>query len=44
MADDNTTTQPLPPQPNPDLKGLERLVGTWQVSGGAHSSAASTSL
>ena len=35
MADDNTTTQPQPPQPNPDLKGLDRLVGTWNVAGGA---------
>jgi hypothetical protein len=24
-----------PPQPNPDLRDLDRLVGTWQVSGGA---------
>lgn len=23
------------PQPNPDLKSLDRLVGTWQVTGGA---------
>ena len=23
-------------QPNPDLKTLERLVGTWNVTGGAH--------
>ena len=22
------------PQPNPDLKSLDRLVGTWKVSGG----------
>ena len=35
MADDNTTTPPQPPQPNPDLKRLDRLVGTWNVSGGA---------
>jgi len=34
MADD-TTTQPQPPQPNPDLQGLERLVGTWNIAGGA---------
>jgi hypothetical protein len=33
MADDISTQQP--PQPNPDLKGLNRLVGTWKVSGGA---------
>ena len=35
MADDNTTTPQQPPQPNPDLKRLDRLVGTWNVSGGA---------
>jgi hypothetical protein len=23
------------PQPNPDLKSLDRLVGTWKVTGGA---------
>lgn len=23
-----------PPAPNPDLKSLDRLVGTWKVSGG----------
>lgn len=23
------------PEPNPDLKNLDRLVGTWKVSGGA---------
>lgn len=23
------------PQPNPDLRSLDRLVGTWKVSGGA---------
>ena len=32
---DATTTQQQPPTPNPDLRGLERLVGTWNVSGGA---------
>jgi hypothetical protein len=35
MANDNPTTPQQPPQPNPDLKGLDRLVGTWDVSGGA---------
>jgi hypothetical protein len=35
MADDTTITQPQPPQPNPDLQGLDRLVGTWNVAGGA---------
>jgi hypothetical protein len=35
MADDNTNVQ-QPPEPNPDLKSLgNRLVGTWEVSGGA---------
>lgn len=27
--------QPAVPTPNPDLVGLGRLVGTWDVSGGA---------
>ena len=36
MADDTTTPQPQPPPPNPDLRSLERLVGTWTVAGGAH--------
>lgn len=31
----NSQTQSQPPKPNPDLKGLDRLVGRWQVSGGA---------
>jgi hypothetical protein len=31
----NTDTQQQPPTPNPDLRGLDRLVGTWNVSGGA---------
>jgi hypothetical protein len=39
MADDDTTAQQQPPTPNPDLKGLERLVGTWTVSGGAQGTA-----
>ena len=38
MADDNTedaqATQ-QPPEPSPDLRSLDRLVGTWEVSGGA---------
>jgi hypothetical protein len=37
MADDHTTNnaraQDQPPQPNPALKSLDRLVGTWNVSG-----------
>lgn len=34
MPDDNANTHDLP-QPNPDLKTLDRLVGEWKVSGGA---------
>jgi hypothetical protein len=34
VADDNTNVQ-QPPEPSPDLKKLDRLVGTWEVSGGA---------
>ncbi len=34
MSDDtNTPAQPQPPAPNPALKSLDRLVGTWKVSG-----------
>jgi hypothetical protein len=37
MADNDTTnnahTHQQPPQPNPDLKSLDRLVGTWEMSG-----------
>jgi hypothetical protein len=38
MADDDRTTNNAqahqqPPQPNPDLKSLERFVGTWEMSG-----------
>ncbi|MBI5964379.1 MAG: hypothetical protein HY863_12955 [Chloroflexi bacterium] len=32
---DNIQTQQQTPMPNPDLKSLDRLVGTWKVSGGA---------
>lgn len=35
MADDNTNAQyqpQEPPEPNPDLKRLDRLVGTWNIS------------
>jgi hypothetical protein len=36
MADDNDAqAHQHPPEANPDLKGLDRLVGTWEVSGGA---------
>ncbi len=31
--DDTQTAKPTP-TPNPDLKQLEKLVGTWKVSGG----------
>lgn len=31
---DETINTKQPPIPNPDLKSLERLVGTWKVSGG----------
>jgi hypothetical protein len=34
MADDNTNAQ-QPPEPDPDLKTLEKMVGSWEVSGGA---------
>ena len=33
--DDNAQAHQQPPGPNPDLKGLDRLVGTWEMSGGA---------
>lgn len=32
---DNTDTSQSAPKPNPDLKSLDRLIGTWQVSGEA---------
>jgi hypothetical protein len=38
MADNNTNNAQAhqqPPQPSPDLKRLDRLVSTWEVSGGA---------
>ncbi len=36
MADDNDAqAHQHPPEANPDLKGLDRLVGVWEVSGGA---------
>jgi len=38
MTKKNQTTSPeldaQAPQPNPDLKSLDRLVGTWKQSGG----------
>lgn len=36
MADNNyTQDSQQSPTPNPDLKSLDRLVGTWNVTGGA---------
>jgi hypothetical protein len=32
-------TDAQPPVPNPDLEGLNRLVGTWNVTGGAEGTA-----
>ncbi len=35
MSDDDANTYAeQPPAPHPDLKNLDRLVGTWEVSGG----------
>jgi hypothetical protein len=35
MSDDDIDAQAYgrPPEPNPDLSGLDRLVGTWELSG-----------
>jgi hypothetical protein len=35
MSDENAYSQDQqqPPQPNPDLNSLDKLVGTWKVSG-----------
>ena len=35
MSDDDTDAQDYgrPPTPNPDLKSLDKLVGTWEMSG-----------
>jgi hypothetical protein len=35
MAEQHNQQESNPPVPNPDLKSLDRLVGTWKVSGGA---------
>ena len=35
MTDDNTNAFQQPPQPSPDLRALDKLVGTWDISGGA---------
>jgi hypothetical protein len=32
---DEALAHPQQPEPNPDLNSLDRLVGTWEVSGGA---------
>jgi hypothetical protein len=36
VSDDDTDAQDYgrSPEPNPDLKSLDRLVGTWEMSGG----------
>jgi hypothetical protein len=26
---------PLPPEPNPDLRSLDGLIGTWELSAGS---------
>lgn len=33
MSDTNTKTEQRPPEPHPDLKSLDRLVGKWKISG-----------
>jgi hypothetical protein len=33
-------TEQQPPRPNPDMEPLDRLVGTWRVSGGAQGTVA----
>ncbi len=35
MSDTTTNAQAQPSMPQPDLQRLDRLVGTWNVSGGA---------
>ena len=35
MSDANTQAEQQVPKPNPDLKSLDRLVGTWKISGDA---------
>lgn len=35
MTDQQFSQDPQVPVPNPDLKSLDRLVGTWKVTGGA---------
>ncbi len=36
MEENNTQAYGQVPTPNPDLKSLDRLVGTWELSGGVH--------
>jgi hypothetical protein len=38
MTKNDSTTQTFQqlPKPNPDLKSLDKLVGTWKLSGGLH--------
>ncbi len=33
-ANNDAQAHQQPPQPSPDLKNLDRLVGTWEMSGG----------
>ncbi len=33
MANDDARAHRQPPEPNPDLRSLDRLVGTWEMSG-----------
>jgi hypothetical protein len=40
VTDDTTGTYRQPPTPGPDLRALDRLVGTWTISGGAQGTAA----
>lgn len=35
LSSDNDETAQQPRQPNPDLRSLEKLIGTWTVSGEA---------
>src|SRR5262245_39317446 len=35
MSEKNAWSVPTSPRPNPDLKRLDKLVGTWRVSGEA---------
>jgi hypothetical protein len=40
VTDDTTGTYRQTPTPGPDLRALDRLVGTWTISGGAQGTAA----